>query len=196
MDYLITAIAVVIVMAWNMLLTFLTFAVATVILTLAFCIIFFPLFWPLENLLSHVPRKYERLAAFYEKIKGKSEKICFGFAIFSAILASPIFYIGAPGTMDIVHEQIRAGQNHEVIVGDEIRRYKLVSLSSPKHVYAVFDDESANITYSNIYVGTYCPGSPKRLGESYNIRITRYYMSDNPEKMFIRFNDLSRVFCE
>jgi hypothetical protein len=196
MDYLITAITVVIVMAWNMLLTFLTYGLAVVVLTLAFCIIFFPLFWPLENLLSHVPRKYERLFAIYEKIKGKSEKICFGFAIFSAVLAAPILYIGGPGTKDIVHERIRAGQNHKVIVGDEIRRYKLVSLSSPKHVYAVFADESANITYKNVYVGTYCPGSSKRIGESYNIRVTRYYMSDNPEKMFIRFNDLPRVFCE
>lgn len=196
MDYLITAITFVIVMAWNILLTFLTFAMAALILTIALCIIFFPIFWSVESLLGQVPSKYERLVAFYNKIKGKSEKICFGFAIFSAVLAAPILYIGGPGTKDIVHERIRAGQNHEVIVGDEIRRYKLVSLSSPKHVYAVFADESVNITYSNIYVGTYCPGSSKRIGESYNIRVTRYYMSDNPEKMFIRFNDLSRVFCE
>jgi len=196
MDYLITAITFVIVMAWNMLLTFLTFAMATIILTIALCIIFFPMFWSVESLLGQVPSKYERLVAFYNKIKGKSEKICFSFAIFSAVLAAPILYIGGPGTMDIVHERIRAGQNHEVIVGDEIRRYKLVSLSSPKHVYAVFDDESANLTYQNIYVGTYCPGSPKRIGEFYNIKVTRYYMSDNPEKMFIRFNNLPQVFCE
>jgi hypothetical protein len=159
-----------------------------------FASIIFAIFTPLEVALNKVPAKYEKLTKLRDLISGGSWKLLNACVIGTGILCIPILIVGADKTLDIVYKKVQSNKIHEVVIGTEIRPYKLLELSSPKHVYAIFQDE--HTVYSQMYVGTYCPGKTTRIGETFNIKVTRYYMSNNRDKEYIKFHDLSRVFCE
>lgn len=171
-------------------------AVAWLVLFCALAIVVFPLYFPTSYLLSFATPKLERLYKLKQTITKKGEEIAFALFVISGVLSIPILLMGDTKTLELLDEKIKQTKPHEVIIGTDVRQYKLLALTSPKHVYATFEDTSANLTYSHIYVSTYCKGSANRLGDLYNIKVTRYQMSDDSSKTYLKFNDLPGVFCE
>ena len=83
--------------------------------------------------------------------------------------------------------------NHEV----KVERYRLVSYNPPKHFYVTLKNVKTNEVFESVYVSKHCnSASSLKLGEEYNIRSQRYYMSNNPDQTRIEFFDLYNVFCE
>lgn len=92
----------------------------------------------------------------------------------------------APGRISRVEEPV-------VVTGTEIRRYRLVSYTAPKHFYVTIKDIEANMTYESLYVSKHCNNyATNKLGDDYNIQITH---KKQGQKEWIVFNDLYAVFC-
>ena len=196
MDFIFAILFSVLKFGFNIVCDLVVFGITWLITFLAFAVTVFVGYLPLDFGLNKVPAKYERLTKLKNLIANRGEKICTVLVAVSCLLSLPTLLLGSNKTIELLDVQIRENKPHEVASGTEVRQYKLLSLSSPKHVYASFEDTATNQVYSQMYVGTYCPGKTNRLGEKYNIKITHYYMSDNTDKKFIRFNNLSGVFCE
>lgn len=196
MDFIFAILFSVLKFGFNIFCDLVVFGMAWFVTFLAFAVAIFAGYFPLDLGLNKVPVKYERLTKLKNLIANKGEKICTVLVVVSCVLSLPTLFLGANKTVDLIDAKIRENKPHEIVTGTEVRQYKLLELSSPKHVYANFEDTVTHQVYSQMYVGTYCPGKSQRLGEKYNIKITRYHMSDDPDSKYIRFNNLPGVFCE
>ncbi len=154
----------------------------------AYCLIIKPITCGLDM----VHPRYEHLKSLNRLLSNVDGWYKVGL-ISMAIITFPLFVM-SPGTvMSELNKQINSNRNHAVTDSTELRSYKLLSLSNPKHVYASIEDTKSGNTYRE-YVSTYCNGK-NRLGDVYNIEVTIYHMSDDPETRYIKFHNLERVFC-
>lgn len=198
MDFLFDMMFVVLKHGWSVLSDAFIYCVSAIIVFVALAVSVFIWYLPLNLIMKRVPDKDQNtnLAIAKRVIVGKSEKILTALLIVSGVLCLPIFFMGASKTMVMFDEKVKVSSNHEVETSTEVRQFKLLSLSNPKHVYASFEDVLTGTVYSQMYVGTYCPGKARLLGETYNIKVTYFHMSDDSSKGFVKFGNLSKVFCE
>lgn len=78
---------------------------------------------------------------------------------------------------------------------DTIQRFTLVDYRPPKHVYVTLKSVDSGNVYENEYVSKHCSISKDSIGKEYNIRVEYFHYSDDANKHFIRFHNLSGVFC-
>ncbi len=166
----------------------LSWVVLVVIGIAAYCLII----KPITSGLDMVHPKYEHLKSLNRFLSNVDGWYKVGL-ISLAIITFPLFVMSPDTVMSEIGKQIKANRNHAVTDSTELRSYKLLSLSNPKHVYASIEDTKSGNTYRE-YVSTYCNGK-NRLGDVYNIEVTIYHMSDDPETRYIKFHNLERVFC-
>lgn len=166
---------------------------AWLILMIIVCVAYWIFVAPVGWALGLTDRKYERL----HKISSVLQNVDMlrMIAIWAiAIITMPLAIL-KPGTVgDQFDVQIRANRNHEVVDYTELRQYKLLDITNPKHVYASIEDVKSGNTYRQ-YVSKHCSGKNK-LGDLYNIEVTIYHMSDNPDEKYIKFHNLERSFCQ
>lgn len=166
MDFLFDMLFIVLKHGWKVLSDAFIYCVSIIIVFVSLGVSVFIWYLPLNLAMKRLPDKdlNSKLAIAKRAIVGKSEKILTALLIVSGVLCLPIFFIGASEFADTFAEKIKANSNHEVETATEVRQFKLLSLSSPKHVYASFEDTSTGTVYSKMYVGTYCPGKKQNVG--------------------------------
>lgn len=165
-----------------------TWLILMIIVVLAYWVCLAPVGW----LLSLLNRKYERLHKISRVIQDTDTLLMIG-AWSLAVITVPLA-IMKPGTVgDHIDAQLTSGRNHEVVEYSELRQYKLLDVTNPIHVYVTLEDIKSGDTYRQ-YVSKHCSGK-NRLGDVYNIEVTYYHMSDNPDTRYIRFHNLNRGFC-
>lgn len=153
-----------------------------------YCLVIMPIRCGLDK----VDPKYERLTALNRFLSNVDGWYKVGL-ISMAIITFPMFVMSTDTVMSELGKQINANRNHSVTDSTEIRSYKLIGISNPKHVYVSIEDTKSGNTYRE-YVSAYCNGK-NRLGDVYNIEVTIYHMSDDPETRYIKFHNLERAFC-
>lgn len=85
----------------------------------------------------------------------------------------------------------------KTIVSTDIRRYKLLHWNPPKHFYVTIEDVNTKQVIHNKYVSKHCNiAGSLRQNDEYNIKVTAYKLSNNPNKVYYEFEDLYSVFCE
>ena len=151
----------------------LTFAAAWVPAFLAIALAIFVVYLPAVFVLNELANKYEKMLKLYNLVSGRGEMICAFSMVAAGVLCIPILILGPTKAANAVKEKMSQSAAQEIIIGTEVRQFKLLELSSPKHVYANFEDVNTNVVYSQMYVGTYCPGKTVRIGEKYNIKVVR-----------------------
>ena len=81
-----------------------------------------------------------------------------------------------------------------VSLGVEVQQFKLIELTSPKHVYATLEDKNGNV-YNRIYVSKHCSQfNSNQLGDYYNLKVEPLVHPVSHEKKII-FLNLSESFC-
>jgi len=81
-----------------------------------------------------------------------------------------------------------------VIINQNIRRYKLLEITSPKHVYVDLEDVATGQVYARTYVSKHCNSyASNHLGDMYNIPVT---VLKKGNATWLRFDNLPKVFCE
>lgn len=79
----------------------------------------------------------------------------------------------------------------------EIRRYELISYDPPKHFYVTLEDVKTHQVFTKMYVSKHCnSASTNKIGDEYNIRVTTYALSDQPNLVFLQFHNLYDTFCK
>ena len=142
-----------------------------------------------------VPRKFERLhilKGFINKLEERSVVV----AMVIAVITFPIFIYGHSNVSESLDNRRKESHPHEVVDGYEVRSYKLIALTSPKHVYVTIEDVKSGNVYDRLYVSKHCNNhSANKLGDTYNIQIRHYHMSNDPDRKFISFLGMPDVFC-
>lgn len=84
----------------------------------------------------------------------------------------------------------------QIELGNEIKRYILVSYRPPKHFYVTLKDTTTNEVLENVYVSKHCnSASQLKNGEEYNIPVRKYAWSNSPNIVRYEFKGLYGVFC-
>ena len=142
-----------------------------------------------------VPRKFEKLHIL-KRLIDILEKQNVVVAVAIAVITFPIFIYGHSNVLKSLDNRQAESRPHEVVDGYEVRSYKLIALTSPKHVYATVEDVKSGNVYDRLYVSKHCNNhSTNKLGDTYNIQIRHYHMSNDPDRKFISFLGMSDVFC-
>lgn len=141
-----------------------------------------------------------RIEGWPRKVKAfvdDGEKVTPAVAIVCLVLAIPIFIAGPDKTIEYIKQRVDQSKSVQIIDATEIRQFKLISMSSPKHVYVALEDVKTRTTYSNLYVSKHCSVGQNRLGDIYNIKVTYSHMSktDQEPRHTITFVNLNSVFC-
>lgn len=84
----------------------------------------------------------------------------------------------------------------KVLLSTDVVRFKLNSWRPPKHFYVDIEDVATHKEYNSVYVSKHCNIKDLKLGDEYNIKVNRYYMSDNKTVILQEFTDLRSVFCD
>ena len=165
-----------------------TWLVLLIIAIVAYRICLAPVGWALS--LSN--RKYERLHKISNVIQDTDMLLMIG--VWSIAIITVPLAIMAPATVtEQIDKHMTSGRNHEVVEHTEVRQYKLLDITNPKHVYVTLEDIKSGNTYRQ-YVSKHCSGE-NQLGDVYNLEVTYYHMSDDPATRHIRFHNLNRGFC-
>lgn len=196
MEYAFDLLFAVLKMGFNLFCTLFLFAVVGVIITAAVLLVYYCATIPMMLILNRVPHKYERIVKVRQWFKDHDDKIRNILIGFCILIAVPTLWIGPEKSFEMFDERVKMNRPHSVVEETEIRAFKLISLTSPKHVYAEFEDVKTGRVYSKQYVSTYCDVHKQRLGDVYNIKVTYTHMSDNPSARFIEFGNLYEVFCK
>jgi len=82
-------------------------------------------------------------------------------------------------------------------LGTELRRFILVSYNPPKHFYVTLKDVETGHVFERVYVSKHCNSHrDNKLGDAYNITISKTAMSDKPADVKWLFPNLYDVFCK
>lgn len=176
-----------------------------VIWFVAWCLLFitaFIFYWvfvsPLNFIIfSRVSAKYEKIYPIARRIYSLIEnrgKLSYYCVVGLAIFTLPFCVLDPSYIHEKVQEQISGPRVSEVVDYSEVRQYKLLDITNPKHVYVTLEDVNSEYTYRQ-YVSKHC-GVKNSVGDRFNIEVTVYHMSNDEDKKFIKFHNLERVFCQ
>lgn len=84
----------------------------------------------------------------------------------------------------------------KINVKNELRRFELVHWNPPKHFYVTLRDVAGGALYEDVYVSKHCNlASNLKHGEEYNLQITTYNWSNDPNTPRSEFSNLYEAFC-
>lgn len=79
--------------------------------------------------------------------------------------------------------------------GTELRQFVLVDWAPPKHFYVTLKDAKSGDLHERLYVSKHCSTGDLRRGDTYNITVRYFSMSNAPAQRMMEFTSLSSVFC-
>lgn len=77
----------------------------------------------------------------------------------------------------------------------EVREYKMISHTNPKHVYVTIEDSITGQTYERQYVAKHCQIGIED-GETFNTTVSIRHKSDTPNNQFLVFLELADTVCD
>lgn len=130
--------------------------------------------------------------------------LVFGTMVFRACMFEQGYAAKIKQHWNTTLEQYQAEQEAEKRVREavrinevtELRRYILVKMNPPKHFYVTLKDEQTGQVFERLYVSKHCNNfRNNQEGESYNLQVTSFSMSNQPEVRHTSFHDLYAAFC-